>query len=197
MRRYRRPTNEEAVKIFFKEYELEELFYFDEVEEFLTVAYQAIAGEFYYAVEVNPRFKLGSNNKLYRGTDNYIIGVGGRPSDLASYIAKSTHRKIVPAKRLPDGLSDLVPKLVDKIVSKARGDIVLLAVNAMAENGEIRYDEALGTWNICQSNVDSFLCDKAMRSSVKRAMKYDDRAWHGRPRRDRGKVPTGISVSHG
>jgi hypothetical protein len=76
-KRYRQPGEKELTKIFFLEYELDELFFEEEIEDFLSVAHQGIAGEFYYAKEVNPRYKPGSGKKLYRCTDNYIIGVGG------------------------------------------------------------------------------------------------------------------------
>ncbi len=192
---YRQPKREELNKIFFLQYGLQELFDPEDIEDFLSVALHAVAGEFHYAKELNPRYSLGSNKRLYRCTDNYIIGVGGKPSELARYISKMTHRKIVPAKCLPSQLYELSPKLVERIVATARYDLILLSVNAMVHDGQIRYDEGRGIWEASQSSIDGFLVDKDLRRVIRRAMKNDHRPWHGRPSRDRGKMPEGVSVS--
>lgn len=194
---YRQPEDEELTKIFFLRYELEELFTEEEIVDFMSVARQSISGEFFFAVERNPRYKRGSNKRPFRGTENYIIGVGGRPSDLARYVTEKTHRQIVSTKCLPCHLTMLKPKLVERIVYAARYDIVLRTINAMMKNGEIRYDEGLGTWNVNQSNIDDFLDDRAFRKAIKRSLKVDDRNYHGAVRsqsKRRGR-PEGVSVS--
>lgn len=192
--RYRQPEQEELKRIFFREYELEELFTEEEVIDLMSTARQSVAGEFYFACEENPRWRPGSDKKRFRGTDNFIIGVGGKPSELARFVAQKTHRQIVSAKQLPSNLAALQPKLVEMIVRAARYSIVLHAINAMIENGEIRYDHGLGTCNVSQSNIDDFLDDRAFRKVAKR-IKNDYRPYHGRPGRDRGRVPEGVSVS--
>lgn len=192
---YRRPDEKELHKILFLKYELEELFFEEEILDFMTVARQSVAGEFYFAKEENPRWRQDSNKKRFRGTDNFIIGVSGRPSDLARYIAKKTHRQIICGKQLPCDLRELSPKMIERILATARYDVVLRTVNAMIDNGEIRYDIGVGTWNVNQSNIDDFLDDRFFRKEAKRAIKDDYRPWHGRPGRDRGRMPEGVSVS--
>lgn len=191
---YRQPSQEEVTKIFFLQYELDELFMEEEIIDLMTIARQSVAGEFYFACEENPRWRPGSDKKRFRGTDNFIIGVGDRPKHLARFVTDKTHRQIISAKQLPSRLAALSPKLVDRIVASARYDIVIRTINAMIENGEIRYDYGLGTWNVNQSNIDDFLDDRAFRKTAKR-IKNDYRPYHGRPGRDRGRVPEGVSVS--
>ncbi len=193
--KHRRPDEKELNKIFFMHYELSELFFEEEIIDLMIVARQSVAGEFYFAKEENPRWRSGSDKKRFRGTDNFIIGIGGKPSDLARYIAERTHRQIVCRKQLPQHLKELSPKLIERIIGAVRYDIVLNAINAMIKNGEIRYDIGIGTWNINQSNIDSFLNDRAFRKVARHAIKNDYRPWHGRPGRDRGRMPEGVSVS--
>lgn len=193
--RYRKPDDKEVKKIFFLQYDLEELFYEEQILDFMSIARQGVAGEFYFAKEENPRWRPGSNKKRFRGTDNYIIGVGNRPSDLARYVAEKTHRQIISGKQLPSRLRDLPPKLIDRIVANLRYQAVLSAVNVMVTGGELWYDMGLGTWNVSQSSVDGFLEDRSFRKAAKRAIKDDYRPWHGRPSRDRGQMPEGVSVS--
>ncbi|HET8689897.1 MAG TPA: hypothetical protein VFL81_00435 [Candidatus Saccharimonadales bacterium] len=193
--KHRQASDKELAKIFFLHYELEEIFYPEEIIDLMATARQAVAGEFYFACEQNPRWKPGSNKKRFRGTDNYIIGVGDRPSELARHITKQTHRQLVSTKQLPCGLQELSPKLLERIVARARYDVVLRTVNAMIKAGDIRYDVGTGTWEVNQSNIDDFVADRDYRKEIKRQLKFDDRAWHGRPRRDRGRVSEGVSVS--
>ncbi len=194
-KRHRVPDKEEQKRIFFQPYELEELFFEEEILDLMSIARQGVAGEFYFAREENPRWRPGSDKKRFRGTDNFIIGVGGRPSDLARHVAEKTHRQIVNGKQLPCKLKELSPGLVERIVAIARYDVVLRTINAMIANGEIRYDTGIGTWNVNQSNIDDFLDDRSFRKEAKRAIKDDYRPWHGRPGRDRGRIPEGVSVS--
>lgn len=193
-RRYRQPEQEELKRIFFRDYELDKLFTEEEIIDLMSTARQSVAGEFYFACEENPRWRPGSDKKRFRGTDNFIIGIGGRPSDLARFVTAKTHRQIVSAKQLPCHLAALSPKLVERIVASARYDVVIQTINTMIENGEIRYDYGLGTWNVNQSNIDDFLDDRAFRKAARR-IKNDYRPYHGRPGRDRGRVPEGVSVS--
>lgn len=193
--RHRQPSGSELTRIFFRPYELDELFTDEEIEQLVSLARLSIAGEFFFAMEENPRFRPGNGMKRYRNTDNYIIGIGGRVSDIARYVANKTHRQIVSSKQLPSELSDLADNLVDKIVANARYDLLLVAADAMRSNAEVWYDEALGVWNVSQSCVDEFHAYRLDRKA-QRAQKVDDRAWHGRPERDRGRaVPAGVSVS--
>ncbi|HET6622510.1 MAG TPA: hypothetical protein VFG56_01100 [Candidatus Saccharimonadales bacterium] len=192
--KHRQASDKELSKIFFLHYELEEIFYEEEIIDFMAAARQAVAGEFYFACEQNPRWKPNSDKKRFRGTDNYIIGVSDRPSELAQHITKQTHRQLICTKQLSGELRELSPKLVERIVARARYDIVLRAINAMIRAGEIRYDHGTGIWEVNQSNIDDFVADRHYRKEVKQQM-FNDRAWHGRPRRDRGRVPEGVSVS--
>lgn len=111
---YRQPSKKEVSKILFLQYELEELFNDGEIIDLMATARQSVAGEFYFAREENPRWRPGSDKKRFRGTDNFIIGVGGRPSDLAQFVANKTHRQIISARQLPHHLASLSPKLIEK-----------------------------------------------------------------------------------
>lgn len=193
--KHRQATDKEIAKIFFLHYELDDIFYPEEIDKLMETARRAVAGEFYFACEQNPRWRPGSDKKRFRGTDNYIIGVGHRPSELARHVAQRTHRQLIATWQLPARLQELSPKLVERIVSQARYDLVLQTVNAMIVAAEVRYDYGTGTWEVNQSNIDDFMTDRHNRKEVKRQLKFDDHSWHGRPRRDRGRMPEGVSVS--
>ncbi len=192
---YRKPTRLEKSKIYHLDYELDSLFTEDEIIDLMDSARLAIAGEFYFAKEKNPRWRPGCSLKPYRGTDHYVIGVGGKSSELAQHVSKATHRKIVHETMLPEDLLELSPKHVMRIVLAARMEIILNSINVMRSQGELRYDEGLGTWNIIPSCIDEYRAERNFRREAKKLLKFDDRAYHGRPRRDRGKVPGGVSVS--
>lgn len=193
-KQYREPTREEQKRLF-TGFELTELFSEREIDDFVSVARHSIAGEFFFAHEENPRYQPNKRMQRFRRTDNYIIGIGGRQSELARFVTKNTHRQIISRRHLPCSLNELPPRLVEAVVNKVCYTIVLTTVNAMRHSGEIWYDEALGIWGIRQSTVDGFVTDRASRQETRRALKYDDRSYHGRPGRDRGSIPEGVSIS--
>ena len=189
--KYRQPDRKERNKIFFTGYQLGELFSEEEIADLVSTARQRVIGEFFYATERNPRYRPGSGMKARRGTDNYICELSIRPSELARYVLRKMHRTFVTRHQLPGEMSDLPPKLIEMVIQQTQYNLILLAVNTMRQRGEVWYDEALGIWQVRQSSVDEFLEFRR----VARSVKVDDRSWHGRPSRDRGAIPEGVSVS--
>lgn len=188
-RRYRDPDRKETVKIKYMGYPLEDLFTDDEVADLIAIARRRVAGEFFHASE-----KDRHGRKIR--TDNYIIGIGGRLSNLARYVVMETHRPIVRKEVLPADIRSLSPRHIDRIIVKANYDVTLMALQLM-RNHEVWYDEALGIWQICQSSVDDFL-EERKTARRKPSVKQDDRSFHGRVRSQskRRGAPPGVSVSH-
>jgi hypothetical protein len=194
-RPFRHASREEERKIRFIGYELTELFDDKDIEDFAATARRRIIGEFYYATEKNPRYKLGSDRRPKRRTDNYIWGLRGKPNDLARYVNQHMHRPFIRPSQLPHELSDLNPKLLDTIIHNAQFDVLVMVVQVM-RNRDIWYDEGVGIWQACQSSVDEFLENKR---AVRALTKIDDRSFHGRVRAQsssRG-IPAGVSVGLG
>ena len=186
----RSPTEEETSKILFTGYELQELFYPEEIEDFMDAARRRVIRKFHSATEPNPRYKWGSDRRPTRRTDNYIIGVSGKLSDLAQYVQSEMRHFIAPSQ-LPGNLHDLSPKLLEKVIGRAQHDVLLLVIQLMRHH-EIWYDEATGAWHVCQSSMDEFLVYR----KAARTNKVDDRSYHGRVRsqsKARG-IPEGVSV---
>lgn len=187
----RSPTKEEASRILFTGYELQELFFPEEIEDFMDAARRRIIRRFFIATEPNPRYKWGSDRRPTRRTDNYIVGVSAKLSDLARYV-QSEMRPFIEPSQLPNHLHDLSPKLLEKIIARAQYDVLILVVQLMRHH-EMWYDEATGVWQVCQSTMDEFLVYR----QAARRNKVDDRSFHGRVRsqsKARG-IPEGVSVS--
>ena len=192
-------TRERYSKIVHIGYELSELFNEEELEDIVSDARLAIAGEFYFATERNPRYKPGNGQRKERSTDNYIVGVGGRPSDLARHVAGRTRRRIISARSLPsDVVTDLAPTFVDIILQRVMYDATLLAINVMNDEREVWYDESTGIWSIMQSTVDGFVAERKFRRAVRQTLKHDDRSYHGRVRSQskRRGIPEGVSIGY-
>jgi hypothetical protein len=190
--KYRHPSRKEQSKIFFTGYELDELFTEEEIADFMAAARRRILGEFHYATEKNPRHRPGDDRRPYRRTDNYICGVSEKLGDLAKYVLKNTRQPFIKRQNLPSEFRDLSPKHVDMIVYRAQYDVLTLVLPIMRHR-EIWYDEAVGIWQACQSSMDEYTEYRR----VAKALKNDDRSYHGRVRaqsKARG-VPEGVSVS--
>jgi hypothetical protein len=191
-RTYRTPTREEHSKIYRLGFDLADLFDEDEIEDLTAAAKRRLVGEFHYATEKNPRYKLGSDRRTQRRTDNYILGLRNKPSDLARYVRQNMHRPFIRPSQLPSDLAELPPKMIDMIIQGAQQDILELVIQVM-RNREIWYDEAVGIWQACQSVVDEFLEYKRASRALS---KVDHREYHGRNRQQsvRRSIPAGVSV---
>jgi hypothetical protein len=193
-RAFRQPTREENSKILFIGYELGELFDGKEIEDFMAAAQRRVFGEFHYAMETNPRFKPGSGRRPKRRTNNYIIGLGHKPSELAAYVLQHRRQPFIKPSQLPSEFRDLRPKLVETLTRRAEYDVLLLVIQQMQASREIWYDEGVGIWQILQSSVDEFLGYKRIARTM---VKNDKRNHHGRVRSQakRAGTPPGTSVS--
>lgn len=171
---------------------LGELFTEDELSDFLALARRRIIRTFDVATEPNPRFRRGCG-KPRRNTDNYIVGVGGRPSDLTRRVSKQLTHPIVKESDLPYFLSGISPKLIDRQLQQASQQIIQHCVVAMRDNGDIYFEESRGTWEIAQSCIDEY---KSERSVARNSMKVDWRTYHGRNRAqsNRRNIPEGVSI---
>jgi hypothetical protein len=195
-RAYRQPSREEESKILFLGFQLGELFEEKEIEDFMAAAKRRIVGEFHYAMETNPRFRPGSDRRPKRRTDNYIVGLGCKPSELARYVNQTMHRPFVKANQLPSEFQDLRPKLVETLLLNAQYEALLMTIQVMhGQTREIWYDEAVGIWQIIQSSVDEWVEYQRVARSAR--VKADMRPFHGRVRSQsrRSGTPAGTSVS--
>jgi hypothetical protein len=194
-RTFRETSRREENIILHIGYPLNELFDEKEIEDFMAAAKRRIIGEFHYAMETNPRFKPGSDRRPKRRTDNYIIGLGRKPSELADYVNRTMHRRFITASQLPVEFQDMRPKLIEMMLRRAEHDVIMLAIQAMLKHThEIWYDEGVGIWQACQSSVDEFLAYKQVAKAAR--VKADLRPFHGRVRsqsRSRN-IPGGTSV---
>lgn len=184
---------------------LDELFFEDEVLDFMAVARRRIIATFHHATEPTPRFRPGQGMKRERGTDNYIVGVGCRQSDLARHVLEKMGRPFLSEDQLPSGVLEMPPHYIKAILQRARYDIMLAQINVMCPvsprsatkrrtSNEVWYDELRGVWQICQSSIDEHVLS---RRTARSALKVDNRNYHGRVRsqsKARG-VPEGVSVS--
>ncbi len=182
-RQYRSVDKDGVHKIFFIGYQLDELFDEEQLNDFLVVARRRIVGEFFYATD------------RYRGrrvsTDNYIVGVGDKLSDLACYVTTNMKHRIVRCAQLPSNLQNIPPKMLDRLIARAEYDLLLTALQVMRHR-EVWYDEARGIWQVTQSAMDDYLQIRYTPATPKR----DDRSYHGRVRsqsKARG-IPEGTSI---
>lgn len=190
---YRPPTRKERAKILYLGYELTELFEKHEIEDFCAAAKRRVIGEFFYATEKNPRYKFGSARNPKRRTDNYIWGLGAKPSDLARYVSQHMHHPFIQSHQLPSELMELHPKLIETIIARAQYDVLMVVIQ-LQNKREIWYDDGIGIWQACQSSVDEFL---EYKRAARALVKVDDRSYHGRVRshsKNRG-IPEGVSIS--
>lgn len=205
--KFRQPSSRETNRIWHLGIPLGDLFDKHELEDLMEAAKRRIVAEFVYAMEVNPRFKPGSDRRPMRRTDNYIIGLGRKQSELAEYVLKSMHRPFIRPNQLPSRFSDLHPIHIERIVFQAQYDVLLLVVQTM-NNYEVWYDEGIGIWQVCQNSVDEL---NRYRRAAKEALgtsegakqprshrvKNDFRPFHGRDRGQakRSGTPPGTSIS--
>lgn len=181
--RYRPASREEKSKILHLGYRLDELFDDSLIEDFLTLARLRVLREIRHATVLHRGRR--------KGTDNYVIGVGGKQSEFAQFVLTNMRKQFVMKFHLPQHLQELAPKFVDHIVRQAHYGCLLDTINAMVDADELRYDEARGTWEITQSAMDEY---DALRQRA-RTFKHDRRNYHGRVRgqsRRRG-IPPGVS----
>lgn len=207
--KFRQPSSRETARIWHIGIPLSDLFDEHDLGKFMDAAKRRIVAEFIYAMEVNPRFKPGSDRRPMRRTDNYIIGLGGKQSALADYVLKTMHRPFIRPRQLPSRFSDLHPIHVERIVFQAQYDVLLLVVQTMY-NYEIWYDEGIGIWQVNQKSVDELnryrrAAKEALAASENQStkeprshhrVKADMRPFHGRVRsqsKNRG-IPGGTSI---
>ena len=156
----------------------------------MAAARRRIIGEFYYATEKNPRYRLVSGSaasayrQLHLGRD-----VSGRAGWHVVIHATSFHQ----AEPASSEMGELHPGLVEKLIRRVQQEIVLEVILTI-RNREVWYDEGVGIWQACQSSIDDFLeyCESRRRLGD---VKVDDRSYHGRVRaqsKARG-VPEGVS----
>lgn len=192
-RKSRRPRYREATKDEFRiirgAAHLDELFTDEELIEKLWLARHRIITIFYNEMEWR--------NGKFRKTDNYVIGVGKKQSELARYICSQIKRGFVSESDLPPRMAELSPRDIRDTISNLQYRIILTMLNQLCSpvGCDIWYDEETGIWQMSQSCHDKM---KAEFRQARKAIKFDRRNWHGRPRnqaRRRG-TPPGASISY-
>ena len=178
-------------KLLYGKVNLGEHFNEDKIGDLLVLARQRVLGEFHFAREPRPGYRPGYGKSPLRKTDNYICGVAGRISDLASYVVNNTRRPFILPGDIPDVIGLLRPALIATVIDRLQFEVLSLALQQMRHR-EVWYDESTGVWQVCQSSMDDYY--EYHRLAVVATRKLDDRSWHGRPSRDRSRIPAGTSV---
>lgn len=212
MAKSRRTSSAPATRWF--NYSLDDLFDEEELKELTKEARWRVIATFHHATEPNPRYREG-RNKPRRGTDNYIIGVSPKLSDLARTVHKRQRKPLVRESQLPSSVLAAHGTYWATIIrQEAEFDLLMHTLDAMRvrppktprafvlkSNNELYFDEGLGVWQIVQSSIDDYLDFLREQQAVSREeraarMKQDDRSRHGRPHKQsrRRHVPEGIST---
>lgn len=198
-----KPSN--TAIVFRLDYRLDELFYPEELADKMEIARRRVVAAFIEATEPIPFSRIKTSCSTFdglehprsrlRGTDNYIIGVGGKQKDLAYYIVRTSKRPIVTPGDLPTEIRQLGQRMQQRIIFETDVRIVLALLNEMCQAplSEIRYDEACGIWQIVQSSIDRH---KMSLSRARFALKFDRRNEHGKVRAQRiaRGIPAGLST---
>lgn len=166
---------------------LDELFSEELLGDKLVLAERRIAASFDHAIE----FARGR----YRGTDNYIIGLGNRQRELVRYVSDRSN-SFVYEEDLPSRLLCLTKHEVRVVIRQAQYDLLSAQLGAMcqAPRCDVYYVETYGIWQITQSAMDNY---RDRQAQARRMMKVDRRNEHGMVRSqriNRGR-PAGASVS--
>ena len=154
----------------------------------LVEARLRILAIFHRAYEVRPD---GSR----RGTDNYVGGVGSKPSDLAKHIVAEIHNPFIEPHELE--VEELSRSLGRDAVDKSMLKVVLEQINLMCSAAELWFDERCGVWQMSQSCMQSYLDQKNAVHRLVKQFKYDRRNEHGQvrsQRKNRGR-PAGASCA--
>lgn len=174
-------------KIVYGGYQVSEVLDEEKVADLMAIARRRIIAVFISERE----FVRG----VWRSTDNYILGVEGRQSALASYISHEMKKNFIFERDLPLRFAYCNHKLARRLIDNLQAQIILMELNIMCGKNRfhIWYNESWGTWEILPSVVDEYYeqLDRA------RKLKFDDRSYHGRNRQQstsRG-IPAGTSVS--
>jgi len=166
-------------------FEPDEIFTEDEIESLLSDAERRIVVIFQHAVE----FRRGR----YIGTDNYIIGISHRVSELARHVSREVRNPIVDHSDIERSFGDVSRSHAKKQAMLIQTKLIAEALVLARSNANLWYDEATGIWQLAQSFID----EHEARHQVAKALKFDRRTEHGQVRsqriaRDR---PAGVSVS--
>lgn len=142
-------------------------------------------------------FEAPCRGKMRR-TESYIIGVGRRHKELASYVNREMgKRRISSPDDIRAAYPHLTPKQIERTIQLVDHELILMAVDMMASSQvypacEIWYDEH-GCWNVLQSVLDQYHA----RSREVQTKYFNRRNEHGmvRSQRKRRGRPAGASVS--
>jgi hypothetical protein len=130
-------------------------------------------------------------------TPGYILGLDDRLASLATFVQRSMsepmQRKIFAAEDLPAEYRRLNSQGRQRVVNAIRYELFVRILELMQEANELWRME--GEWLIPQSVSDEY----GLRTKAAKASYRDDRSFHGRPRRDRGRlrqlrIAGGVSV---
>lgn len=141
-----------------------------------------------------------------RGTDNFIVGVAERISDLADYVSdKMRHRRnLIVIDDLPFRYAPLPKKQREKVCQPLRRQLIIDELIAMRDAEEIYWQD--GRWQAKQSLIDEYVRFREVRQEHYRKVeevhrtalriKRDNRTYHGRPRQQtkRRGIPEGTSI---
>lgn len=162
----------------------------EELQDQLAVARHCVIRAF-------TTFALPSRGKMRR-TESYIVGVGHKHKELASFVNRAMGRRRISS---PAGIraaySNLTPKQVDRVIQLIDHELILMVINLMASNRvhpacEIWHDEN-GYWNILQSVLDEYHANS--REVVKFFNRRNEHGMVRSQRKNRGR-PAGISISY-
>lgn len=91
-----------------------------------------------------------------RSADRCISGVGPRQSDLADHIVRRMKKGLIDRSQLPTELTEVPPRLLERIVRKLEKELVLDQLNVVCggQEPEVSYDHGESCWRVTESAVD-------------------------------------------
>ena len=163
----------------------EEVFFPEDIQELRKFARARIVETFHRAYE----HMRGKD----RSTDNYIVNVGRRPSELAKHIASKLRYDFIDVDELGGHVAQWPLKMKLLLVDSLQYHLILDEINALinAPQHGLYFLESHGLWQLVQSVIDE------LPRPHERTPKIDRRNYHGRPRnqtQSRG-IPGGVSTS--
>lgn len=134
---------------------------------------------------------------------SYVLSGEGTVSGLATAIDRllaASHDFVIRAGDLPPVYRGLAKQWRDSVRACIQHLLLLEAVEELRQAGaQLWYFEGDQQWMVAQSLIDQYgdlLRDVKSLPRSRRRIKRDQRAWHGRPACQRGRVMEGVSVGY-
>lgn len=131
-------------------------------------------------------FALARSRSDKHATPGYLLGLSDKVGDLARYVAAHIKdyawRSILSAKDLPTAYRTCTKGEIAYILRHIRHQLVVRVLVKLRDEFSIWYMS--GEWSMVPTVVDDYLLKHRQRKDAYR----NERSFHGRPKRDRGRL---------